>query len=144
MNDLDFGLELPEDSLLIRVLREAKKTDHLTGRSILYQAYETTFGVFDYMAQAMTEHAQLDPDLKRPLASVALHFAEDVSSTSRLYELIRAFKDRKVYSVMGLSLTEFLDLPHDICEFILTECNKQQERDTASAQQVINDLNQTR
>lgn len=128
----------------MRVLRESKKTDTVTAKSILYQAYETAFGIHDYLDEAMQESVQPNPDKKRPLSSVGMHFAEDFSSTSKLYEMIRIFKDRKVFSVMGLNLTEFLDLPHDVCEYILIECSKQQQQEAVVAQQVMGDLTRMR
>jgi hypothetical protein len=142
---LDFGLSIPDDSLFLRVLREAKKTDHLTGRSYLYQAYETSNGIFDHLHQGMLDDTpEIDPDEKRPLSSVAMHFAEDTSSTSMLYQRIRVFKDRKVYALMGLNLTEFLELPRDLCDFILSECSKHQDRESTATEEVLLDLNRPR
>lgn len=145
VNDLDFGLSIPEDSLFLRVLREAKKTDPFTGRAYLHQAYETSNAIFDHLQQGMLDDSPgIEPDQKRPLSSVAMHFAEDTSSTSVLYQRIRIFKDRKVYALMGLNLTEFLELPRDLCDFILSECGKHQDREATATDEVLKDLNRVR
>ena len=139
---MDFGLTEGVDSLLLRVLRETKKTDSLTAKSILYEAYETSFGIYDYLEQASLESVESQPDKKRPLSSVALHFAEDVSCTSKLYEMLDLFIDRNVLATTGMNWQQFLDLPHDLCERILIKCGKKQQHDSAIQQHAINSMNQ--
>lgn len=141
---MGFGLNLDDDSLLLHVLRHSKRTDPLTAKSILYQAYETTFGIHDYLQEAMMEKSELDPHKKRPLSSVALHFAEDFCSTSRLYEMLDVFIDKNVHATTGLNLEQFLQLPHDVCEQILIRCDKKQAKDAAVQADVLNNLNTTR
>lgn len=82
-----------------------------------------------------------DINQKRPLTEVAVHEAENCSSTSLLYDRIRIYRDRKVYNTFGLSLTEFLNYPPDICEHILLLCLEQQEQDNKAQQDVLEDLN---
>ncbi len=144
MGDVGFGLELSDDALLIQVLQRSKKTDVMTAKSILYQAYETNYGIHDYLGQAMQETAQTDPNNKRPLSSVALHFAEDYCAPSRLYEMIDIFVDKNVHGITGLNLQQFLELPHDVCEQVLIRCDKKQSRDAAAQASVLNSLNSTR
>jgi len=118
--------------LLMKVLREAKKTSILDAKSILYQAYETSFGIHDYISQAVNEEVQPDPARKRPLSAVAMHFAEDHSTTSRLYEMMRLFLKHNVFQATGLNWQQFLQLPHDQAEYLLLQCKQKLEKDVKS------------
>lgn len=88
----------------------------------------------------MTEDATNDLEKKRPFSLVQFNEAEDFSSTSRLYEMIRIYRDRKVNSIFGLSLAEFLDMPADICDHILTLCNEEQVNEANVTNQITKDL----
>ena len=141
MNDVDFGLDIQEDSLLLRVLHEGRKTDYFTGRQHLYQAYETSMGVFDHLTQALRDdNVTLDPHAKRPLSSVAMHFAEDTTSTSILYHRFELFRDRKVYATTGLNWVQFLELPRDQCDMVLLACGRQLEKEAQVTNRVLADL----
>ncbi len=85
-----------------------------------------------------------DPELKRPLSSVALHDAENVCDPSRLYEVIKLYADRKVYTHYGLSLTDYLDLPHDIAVYIMTDCTTRLQKEYNTTSEVIDSLNMTK
>ena len=109
---------------------------------ILQQAYENTFGIHDYVRQTYNEAAITDPGLKRPLSSVALHPAEDVSAGSRIRELIKVFAKLKVYQQYGLSFTELLELPLEYVDDILKECSKLYKEEEKRAQALSETLNQ--
>lgn len=89
---------------------------------MLREAYEVTYQIFDHLAQHQKNKQLDDPALKRPLASVALHPAEDLSGVLKLYERLRRFADCEVANYYGISLTEFLSYPRDVCDFILKDC----------------------
>lgn len=89
----------------------------------------------------MYERSTSDPTYKKPLSSVALHYAEDFSSTSKLAEVIKVFADNKVYQYYGLNLTEFLELPHEICTMILKDCDERQKKESTVANKMMTDLN---
>ena len=109
---------------------------------ILQQAYENTFGIYDYVRQAYTEVAVTDPGLKRPLSSVAMHEAEDLSAGSRIKELIKVFAKLKVYQQYGLSFTELLELPLEYVDDILLECSKLYKDEEKRAETLSQSLNQ--
>lgn len=131
---------LPEDSLLVKVLQDVKKTDPINSKALLQQAYENTFGIYDYVNQALVEQGLTDPALKKPLASVALHAAEDCCQSSKLYELLRLYSGLKVHDHYRLSLIEFLDLPHDVVDFILKDCVEKQKLEASKTHQVLEEL----
>jgi hypothetical protein len=103
----------------MQVIQHTSKTNTTDGKLILYQAYETSNGIFDYLNQAMMETQITDVEKKRPLSSVAFHPAEDFSNGSKLYEMIGLFMDLNIYTSTGLSLTEFLELPDDIVQHVI-------------------------
>lgn len=140
MNDQDFGLGVVDHALFNRVLREGKKSGYFTARQHLYQAYETAAGVFNHLLHGVTDDAQLDPDLKRPLSSVAMHFAEDTTGTSILNYRWNMYKDKKVFSISGLNWLDFLSLPRDQVEMILESCSKQNDQEAKINAEVARDF----
>lgn len=70
---------------------------------MLSMAYETTYGLYD--------HYNVSDN--NPLASVAMHPAEDYSELSGLYRAIERYERQGVNNRFGLSLTEYLELPRD-------------------------------
>ena len=77
----------------------------------LAEIYETTLGLYN--------HGDEVARTSRPLALVELHPKEDTSTYSPLYRRIAEFHHLKIYEGWGLSLTEFMNLPHEYVEYIL-------------------------
>lgn len=67
--------------------------------------YEVTYGIFNHVGASV----------KRPLSSVALHECEENAVSSSLYESIDIFLNTGIRDAFGLSLTEYLALPTEIC-----------------------------
>ena len=103
------------------------------GQILLLDVYESGYGIYD--------HSQHAVDNSRPLALVAMNWEEDASTGSQLYERIELFKERQIYQIFGLSLTEFLDLPRDICTKILESCGKKQNEEGKVVDDVSRRLN---
>lgn len=95
----------------------------MDAKAILYQAYETGYGIFDYLDQARQETVAL-PEQKRPLSSVAMHFAEDFTSTSEYRRIARLFVEKNVGGIFHLSWEEFLNFTPDKVEDILLICKE--------------------
>ena len=104
------------------MLRVTPKTSLMDARGILFQAYETQYRIHDHLAQSRNEAMVMNPDQKRPLSAVAQQPAEDFSRTSRLYQLYELFVKNKVYPATGMNWLAFIELPHDLCLFILETC----------------------
>ena len=103
------------------------------GQILLLDVYESGYGIYD--------HSQHAVDNSRPLALVAMNWEEDASTGSQLYERIELFKERQIYQIFGLSLTEFLDLPRDICTKILESCGKKQNEEGKVVDDISRHLN---
>lgn len=100
---------------------------------LLQDIYESGYGIFD--------HSQAAVDNSRPLALVAMNWEENASDGSLLYERIELFKERQIYQIFGLSLTEFLELPRDICTKILESCGKKQNEEGKVVDDITRRLN---
>lgn len=125
---------------MLKILRTYPKTDIVSAKSVLYQAYEQAYGIFNYENQDKMEAVATSPDQKRPLASVAMHFAEDHSSTSRLFQMWDLFADKRVGEVAKMSFSDFLQLPPELCEYILMKCTKVASKDDAEAAKAIAEM----
>jgi len=107
----------------------------------LHQAYENSQGIHDYISQEIYEQSVTDPELKRPLSSVALHGPEDICTGSKLFELIKLYADRKVFTHYGLSLVDYLDLPHDVASFIMMDCTQRLQKEYNTTSDVLESMN---
>lgn len=113
----------------------------LAGKETLYQAYDMQFGIHDYMHQIHSEARTNNPNLKRPLSSVALHPAEDFSGPDTpLGNIIKSFVDLKISSSTGLSLTEFLEYPHEYVELVMRIARKNADLDAKVQSNVLAEM----
>lgn len=99
---------------------------------LLRDRYETIYGIYNHDLGAVD----------RPMISVAMHSAEDVSTGSLLDERIAMFAEKQVGKWFNISLTEFLDYPPDIVLKILEISTKQQNTEGSVTANVLNQLNQ--
>lgn len=96
----------------------------MDGVRLLQEAYTQSFGIFDYVRQAVLDQTAVSPDQRRPLAQVALHPAEDYAGTSEMRAIVKRYADFKVKERYLLSLYDFLELPHEYAEYILEDCEE--------------------
>lgn len=76
-------------------------------KTLQLEAYDTAYGIANY-----------DGERVNGLDYVLMHPAEEVNPNSLLYDAIRKFGKRNIARVFGLSITEFLELPRDICDHL--------------------------
>lgn len=108
------------------VLDQAQVKLHPTDAAlVLRERYETMFKIYDHDHPSAAD---------RPLASIAMHWAENNSAGSLLYERIEQFEERKIYQRFGVSLAEFLELPRDVCSHLMEVAGKRiKEESTVAA-----------
>lgn len=80
--------------------------------------YETNYNIYNH----------LHPTVQRPLASIAMHPAEDVNEGSLLQAAIGLFIEHDIGNLAKISLIEYLELPRDIALMILEECRKKAKK----------------
>lgn len=116
------------------LLAKIEKVDSITARLILLDAYETTYGIYN--------HADEMANRDRPLALIAMHPKEDFSTHSALYNTIRRFRKYKVGHPdnFNMSLTEFLELPKDISDFLMDIMASEAAEEAARLQEQIKNM----
>lgn len=125
-----------------RVLLESKKMSLVAGKELLYQAYDLSFGIFDYVKQRYDEDRNKNPNTARPLSSVALHPAEDMSGpNTRFGHIAKAFIEFKMAAALGYNLTEFLDLPVEYVDLLIRITRANHNLDSKANSDAINNLN---
>ena len=92
--------------------------------------YDTTYGIFNHDTLATT----------RPLAVIAMHPSEDVSHGGALYGRIDQFATLQVGKFFNMSLTEFLDMPSDVCTHILEVSSQMQKTEGNVASDMLDKL----
>lgn len=112
------------------LLQTAPKICCTDARLIQLEMYETAHQIYN--------HGVPSPD--RPLANVAMHYAENCRDGSLMDERLSQFADKQVVKFFGLSLTEFLNLPSDTCLKILEICGKKQNEENVIAGNALNNI----
>lgn len=102
------------DKFIMELLSSAPKLSGIDANIILYDLYETNYGIFHHPGTTK----------QRPLASVAMHETEDNTITSSMYEAIDSFHQKGIKDLFGLNLIEYLNLPTDICIKLMDSANK--------------------
>lgn len=104
-------------TIINHLLQTSKPLSLLQAKEVLREAYDVDFGIFNHLKQAQVESRLSKPDGKRPLASVALHPAEDwAGKDTQLDMVLRGFADNEVGQIFQISFLEFLQLPVEYTE----------------------------
>lgn len=80
----------------------------------LNELYDTRYGILTHN------------DPKRPLSSVAFSELEDSVTDSVMIDAIRNYLYKDIYTLFGLNLIEFMNLPVDICEVLIDLATEKQ------------------
>lgn len=109
----------------MKLLLSNMKTDYTSAQSLLRQAYQQSSGIFNYENQAQLERTftKQQANQKRPLSSIAAHPSETISVTSIFFNRYREYRKNNVYAFTGLTWLNFLDLPRDHCDSIISWTN---------------------
>lgn len=123
------------------------KTDPVTAKLLLRQIYQQSYGIFDHLGQEKKDESlATEPDQKRPLASIAKHPAESVSVASIYHERYTEYRLSNVLKYTGVTWSDFLNYPHDHCDFLIEYSLRESKRDEQSEeqtrQQLQNSMNQ--
>ena len=117
-------------AFIYKVLSVPLKLCSTDSRLWLLQHYETTYGIFDH---------DNDPE-PESMALVRMHSAEDPITGFGLRERMRQFEERNVYSVFGVSWSEFKELPTYECMLLLEFAEKRQKANLNMDNKVLQDF----
>ncbi len=94
------------------------------------EAYDTDYGIRDYEGSVTgLDYVKMNP-------------AEETNANSLLYDAIRKFGKRNIAKTFGLSLTDFLELPRDIGEHIMTVALEIAKERSASIENAMDELDE--
>ncbi len=113
------------------MLDKIPKCNSVDSQIIMTEFYENEFGIFPHFSK----------NHKRPLASVALHPAEELVDDSMLEEAIRVYTKRGIRELYDLSITEFLDLPKHVVNLLIKisdEAGLQKQQIAAGIEKELN------
>lgn len=98
---------------------------------LLSQAYDMTYGLFDY-----------DANPNRPLAAVSVLPSEDLSYRSARQLRLKQYTANRVLELTGINWLDFLSCPRDMVEEILSECGYKSREMLQEAEQAANTAEQ--
>ena len=127
MIDYDFARNVDPNEYLMDFINKTPSLSSTDADIVLYDLYDINYGIFDHRNAGKT----------KPLSSVAMHECENNTADSNLYKVIDAYHSRGVKEVFGLSLLEFLNLPGDLCIYVIEVCSK----DSAVKNKIFDGLN---
>ena len=101
-----------DESVLGRLIADSPVVDPLTSRILMRQAYQQTYGIYDYIGQREYEQGAGDPSRHRPFSRTELHLPEDTYAFSFAADAMKTYVNAKIQKWFGISFLEFIDLPH--------------------------------
>lgn len=105
---VEFGEEKSPVAFIRELLMTFGQLGSIATAQLMRDRYETYYGIHNH-----------DIDDGDPLSLVAYREAEDNSRSSRLYERITEFAKKKVGKHLHISLTEFMNMPRDVCDHLI-------------------------
>tara|TARA_B100000767_G_C19604177_1_gene467003 strand:- start:388 stop:831 length:444 start_codon:yes stop_codon:yes gene_type:complete len=132
--DIRFGLEqgIEYGKELSALLDGQENVSTLLAKILQVEAYDTAYGIADYDGANVSG-----------LDYVKMHPAESLNNDSLLYDAIRKFGKRNIAKTFGLSITEFLDLPRDIAEMVMSAALEVAKDKNEALNTVVDNLNET-
>jgi hypothetical protein len=118
LSDGTYATLLTDDSVIARVLDSSPKTDSITARLQLREAFDITSNAFNYFEHE-ARWSSLPLNERRPLATVALHKAFDNNQVLSYKSLMKTHAKRRIHELFGLNFVEFLQLPRARIEEML-------------------------
>lgn len=122
------------------MLMAVGKTPSIMAKDTVRQMYQTSYGIFDHIAQYQKEKHNKDPSIARPLASLAHHPAEDIAPFRLYSEYVRLFPQLKIKERYGMTLDEFLKRPSWQVAAIIEECRRLNSEESTVTAGVKNEM----
>lgn len=117
----------------MRMIAQIPKSNSVDSQIIMRDFYENEFGIFPHF----------NPNKRRPLASVAIHPAEEQIDDSLLEEAIRSYTKRNIRDLYSLNIVEFLDLPMHVVNLLIKIADEAGSQKHQTAMAIERELNQS-
>lgn len=120
---MDFGLAPDEvRDYIYEVIESIDKLSISEARQVMQDIYESKFEIFNHIS---------GPHLKdKPLASVAMHYAESSAGIVTVKDMIKYYVDKNIMKYTGVSLNDFLQLPREHVHAIMEAVNKKSREES--------------
>lgn len=112
------------------MLKKYPALNSSTATLIGIEEYDTAFNIYNHHTS----------DADKVYASSQLHWSEDCTSTSELYNAIDRFIELNVTAKTGLSLKDYLSLPRHICQKVMEACAASMRRETDASSAMLQEL----
>lgn len=106
--------------------------DNIAGQLALTEAYDLTYGIY-------TQQEAHDP-----ISIVSMHPHEDYVTDGAVVSLAKRVMASKLPSVTHTSLVELMEYPMAMLEELLVQAERSVEREAVAADNLVNQLNQTK
>lgn len=92
------------------------------------ELYETKYGICNHPIVSR----------ERPLSGVEFHDCQDVNENSGIKKVIRSYVENNIQQDYGLTLLEFMDLPIDITQMLVTMSQEHKSKKQSMVNSAIN------
>lgn len=117
VGEASFGEGIEVMKWLMDVCGKLRNLSRVEVRIVLRELYEQKYGIYN---------KALDKE-PRPMSSVALHPAENITDDSVLEESMELFVRHKIYELFGLSHTELMRQTREVVGLYYKVANKEME-----------------
>jgi hypothetical protein len=93
--------------------------------------YETEYGIYNHLRS----------DKNRPLASVAFHNSEDMTTDNLLRDTINVYVDKNIHDFFHISLIDFLELPLDIIQLLISIASEKKSKKINAIDEIEKEFN---
>lgn len=116
----------------MEMLNKLPKRNSVDAQIIMRDFYENAYGIYPHLKK----------NGNRPLASVALHPAEELIDDSLLEEAVRSYIARGVRDLYNLSIVEFLELPQHVVNLLVKIADESMSKKHVQASALERELGQ--
>lgn len=130
MGDLDFGYNISSIEEVCNFIIKLNKHGRVDAKMYLMAYYDSEYSIYDHFKQT----------IKRPLALVAMHPAEDPTTDTLLEAKLLGYAQSGIKDVFGLNVKEFMSLPMDICDMMHKVANNEIAKKNKATSDVLKDI----
>jgi len=91
------------------------------------ELYETKYGICNHP----------EVSRQRPLSGVEFHDCQDVNEVSGIKKVVQSYVDNNIRQDYGFTLLEFMDLPIDITQMLVTMSEERKSKKQSMVNSVI-------
>ncbi len=130
--------DLDPNCTLYQVYDQPKQTSYIAAKLLLEEAYQDSYGIFNYMQHAKALKAGTEKP--RPLASIAVHESEKNFYNYRLSRLLDRYINCDFGKYTGMSFKEYMALTKTDADSLVEACERHKKLQLAADDKALNDI----